>query len=87
MIHECQAPVFLFIDVQEGIVFLHADVPREAPIARGFTALLCETFDGAPLDQLQEAPEDLLKSFGVYNLLSLQRRRGLTAIYSHLRYR
>jgi len=86
MIHECQSPVFLFVDVQEGIVHLHADVPREAPIARGFTALLCETFDGAPLDAMTNAPVDLLDTCGLRPLLSLQRRRGLTAIYTHLRY-
>jgi len=84
MIHECQSPVFLFIEVRQRIVHVHADVPREAPIARGFTALLCETFDGVPVTEMKGAPTDLLAVCGLRNMLSLQRRRGLSAIYGHL---
>ena len=85
MIHECQSPVFLFVEVQQGTVRIHADVPREAPIARGFTVLLCETFDGVPVTTMNDAPADLLAAFGLRELLSMQRRRGLSAIYRHLR--
>lgn len=84
MIYECQSPVFLFIEVQQGTVHVHTDVPREAPIARGFTALLCETFDGVRVTAMKDAPSDLLAACGLRDLLSMQRRRGLSAIYGHL---
>lgn len=84
MIHECQSPVFFFVEVVEAKVRIHADVAREAPVARGFAALLLETFDGIPVQRLGEAPGDLLKMLGLDELLSMQRRRGLTAIYRRL---
>lgn len=84
MIHECQSPVFMFADVQQDTLRIHADVPREAPIARGFVALLSEVFDGVDAAEVKSAPVDLLGALGIRDLLTLQRRRGLSAIYSHL---
>lgn len=84
MIHECQSPVFLHVQVQGGTVEIHADVPREAAIARGFSALLAETFNGIPVSAMKGAPSDLLDLLGLRDLLSLQRRRGLSAVYRHL---
>ena len=30
-VHECQTPVFLWVEVEGGQVHIHADVPRESP--------------------------------------------------------
>ncbi len=84
MIHECQSPVFMFVEVQRGTLRIHADVPREAPIARGFVALLREVFDGVDAANVKAAPDDLLSALGVRKILTLQRRRGLSAIYRHM---
>src|SRR6266850_5666203 len=37
---ECQSPVFLFLERENGGVVLHADAPEEAPTVRGFVSLL-----------------------------------------------
>ncbi len=84
MIHECQSPVFMLVQVQEGIVRIHGDVPREAPIARGFVALLREVFDGVTAANVKDSPPDLLNALGIRELLTLQRRGGLSAIHRHL---
>jgi len=84
MIHECQSPVFFCVNVRENRLSVHADVAREAPIARGFTGLLYETFDDVPVTDVVKAPRDLLDPLGLTDLLTLQRRRGLTAIYRRL---
>ena len=81
MVHECQAPVFLVVDVEEGKVRIHADVPREAPTARGFTSILIESFNGADPAEVQAAPVDGLHALGLDTLLGMQRTRGLSAIY------
>jgi cysteine desulfuration protein SufE len=48
MVHECQSPVFLMAERQnDAHVRLLADVPHEAPTARGFVSVLMQSFDGA----------------------------------------
>src|SRR5512143_2090387 len=44
---ECQSPVFLFLERENGGVVLHADAPREAPTVRGFVSLLARAIHGA----------------------------------------
>lgn len=85
MVHECQAPVFLMVDVEEGKVRIRADVPREAPTARGFTTILIESFDGSDPSEVQAAPPDALHALGLDTLLGMQRTRGLGAIYRRIR--
>jgi len=85
MVHECQSPVFLMVEVEHGLVRLHADVPAEAPTARGFTALLVMAFDGATPDAVLEAPDDILHRLGLIHLLGMQRTRGLNAIYQRIK--
>jgi cysteine desulfuration protein SufE len=42
-VHECQTPVYLWVEVDEGKVHIHADVPRELPTVRGFISLLARS--------------------------------------------
>ncbi len=81
IVHECQAPVFFKVKKNAGVLSLFADVPREAPVARGFVALLIAAFDGRPADLQKSAPEDLLHALQIRSLLGMQRQRGLGAIY------
>ena len=58
MVHECQSPVFLMVEVDDDdVVHLHADVPREAPTARSFTSILLEAFDEQPASVVLDAPQ------------------------------
>ena len=85
MIHECQAPVFLVVAIKEGIIKIHADVPAEAPIARGFVSLLTCVFDGKRPSEVTAAPGEILALLGLTGLLGMQRTRGLHAIYQRVR--
>ncbi len=84
IVHECQAPVFLNVSQEDTHIQVFGDVPREAPIARGFVALLQQVFDGATADLVAAAPADLLETLQVRSLLGMQRQIGLTAIYASL---
>jgi cysteine desulfuration protein SufE len=86
MVHECQSPVFLMVEVRDGTVRLHADVPDEAPTARSFTAILHEAFDGADPQTVLDAPNDVLHRLALDRLLGMQRMRGLSAIYRRLKH-
>lgn len=85
IVHECQAPVFLKPVIVDDVIQIHADVPREAPIARGFVSLLKVGFDGAAKERLAEGPADMLEALGIKTLLGMQRQRGLSAIYGKLK--
>ncbi len=90
MVHECQSPVFLQIEVEEngeagGTVHLYGDVPKKAPTARAFVSILTEAFDGAPARDVLDAPDDALHRLGLTKLLGMQRTHGLSAIYQRVK--
>ena len=85
LVHECEAPVFLHVELVDGVARVRGDVPREAPVARGFVGLLVSVFDEAPITTLRDAPDDVLTLLGLRACLSARRRRGLEAIYRKLR--
>lgn len=85
MVHECQSPVFLQVEVEDDGVRLYGDVPREAPTARAFVSILREAFHGAAPGEVAAAPSDVLRLLGLAGLLGMQRTRGLSAIYRRVR--
>ncbi len=84
IVHECQAPVYLKVMWDAEQINIQADVPREAPIARGFVALLQQTFEGATRETVAAGPDDMLEALQIRALLGMQRQIGLTAIYTSL---
>jgi cysteine desulfuration protein SufE len=85
MVHECQSPVFLHIEVEDDTVQLIGDVPREAPTARAFVSIMREAFHGATPDAVSDAPPDALRLLGLSGLLGMQRTQGLSAIYQRIK--
>jgi cysteine desulfuration protein SufE len=79
-VHECQTPVFLWVEVENGQVHIHADVPRESPTVRGFISLLARSLDGLPPEEVAAIPDDLLDQLGLSETLGMTRTQGLSAI-------
>ena len=84
-VHECQTPVFLWVEVEEGKVHIHADVPRESPTVRGFISLLARALDGAAPEDVARVPDDLLDQLGLSETLGMTRTQGLTAILQRIK--
>jgi cysteine desulfuration protein SufE len=84
-VDECQTPVFLWIEVGDDGVHIHADVPREAPTVRGFVSLLARTLDGEPPAAVAGLPLDLLDRLGLSETLGMTRTQGLTAILHRIK--
>jgi cysteine desulfuration protein SufE len=82
---ECQTPVFLWLEPQNGQVMLWAEVAPEAPTVKGFVAILAEIVRRASLEELAQLPGDLLQRLGLSEALGVVRLRGLTAIVQRVR--
>ncbi|AND16491.1 cysteine desulfuration protein SufE [Rathayibacter tritici] len=79
-VEECQAPVFIVVDVEGGIVHLHATAPREAPTTRGFASILAQGLAGLTPEQVLAVPDDFPQTIGLSEAVSPLRLRGMTAL-------
>jgi cysteine desulfuration protein SufE len=84
-VHECQTPVFLWVEVEDGKVHIHADVPPESPTVRGFISLLARSLDGAAPADVAQVPDDLLDQLGLSETLGMTRTQGLSAILHRIK--
>jgi len=84
-VDECQTPVFLWVEVENGQVHIHADVPRESPTVRGFISLLARSLDGLPPEKVAAIPDDLLDQLGLSETLGMTRTQGLSAILHRIK--
>jgi cysteine desulfuration protein SufE len=85
LVHECQTPVYLWVEVEQGRVHIHADVPREAPTVRGFVSLLARTLEDESPEAVARLPDDLLDQLGLSETLGMTRTQGLTAILHRIK--
>ena len=84
-VHECQTPVYLFMEPVNSSVEIYADVPREAPTVRGFLSMLIKGLKGATPDEVVAMPGDLLDRLQLSELLGMTRMQGLSAVVQRLK--
>ncbi|SDZ03228.1 MULTISPECIES: SufE family protein [Herbiconiux] len=77
---ECQSPVFIFVEVTDGVVHLFATAPKESPTTRGFASILVQGIDGLPVDEVLGIPDDFPNTIGLTEAVSPLRIRGMTAM-------
>ena len=79
-VEECQSPVFIFMEVDDGIVHMFATAPKEAPTTRGFASILAQGLDGLTVEQVLAVPDDYPQDLGLTEAVSPLRIRGMTAL-------
>jgi cysteine desulfuration protein SufE len=84
-VHECQTPVFVFTELDDGKVKFYIDVPRESPTVRGYAAIIAEGLNGSTPDEVLKTPEDVHYLLGLHEAISPQRLRGLHALIAYLK--
>lgn len=77
---ECQSPVYIFTEVSDGVVHLHATAPAEAPTTRGFASILVQGLAGLTAEQVLSVPEDYPQTLGLTEAVSPLRLRGMSAM-------
>jgi cysteine desulfuration protein SufE len=84
-VHECQTPVFLWTEVEQGMSRVVAEVAPEAPTVKGFVAILAAAVNGLPATDAAAIPEDLLEQLGLADVLGILRSRGLRSITARIK--
>ncbi|MCH1883033.1 SufE family protein [Agrococcus sp. ARC_14] len=81
---ECQSPVFLFVEVTDGIVHVHATAPEEAPTTRGFASILAQGLEGVTVDAALAVPSDFPRALGLDRVVSPLRLRGMVGMLGRI---
>ena len=77
---ECQTPLFVAVDVEDGRVRLFFDAPPEAPTTRGYASVLAAGLDGATVEEVLATPGDFYVQMKLGELISPLRLRGMSAL-------
>lgn len=84
-VEECQSPVFLFVEVNEGKVNLFFTAPEEAPTTRGFASILHAALDGLSIAEVLDADDDFPSKLGLSEAVSPLRMRGMRAMLARIK--
>lgn len=84
-VHECQTPVFLWVELVGQRVQIWADVAPEAPTVKGFVGLLIDAFQDMPASEVLSADAGIVQRLGLSEALGMLRMRGLSAILAYIR--
>ncbi|WP_193598950.1 SufE family protein [Microbacterium sp. YJN-G] len=77
---ECQSPVYIHVEVEDGVVAMHATAPPEAPTTRGFASILVQGITGLSPEEVLAIPNDYPQSLGLTRLVSPLRIGGMTGM-------
>ncbi len=84
-VSECQTPVYVTAERNNGGLEWFFDVPPESPTVRGYAGMLAEGLGGASPDQVLNVPADFFLPMGLSSVVSPQRMNGMSAILAHMK--
>lgn len=84
-VEECQSPIFLFVEVKDGLVRLFFTAPEEAPTTRGFASILHAAMDGLTVEQTLAVDDDFPSKIGLTEAVSPLRIRGMRGMLARIK--
>lgn len=84
-VEECQSPIFLFVEVNDGLVRLFFTAPEEAPTTRGFASILHAAMDGLTVEQTLAVDDDFPSKIGLTEAVSPLRIRGMRGMLARIK--
>lgn len=84
-VEECQSPVYLFVEVNDGKVELFFTAPEEAPTTRGFASILHSVLNGSSVPELLAFDDDFPSKLGLAEAVSPLRMRGMRAMLARIK--
>ncbi|WP_394941306.1 SufE family protein [Psychromicrobium sp. YIM B11713] len=82
---ECQSPLFLTLQIEDGAVQLYFSAPPEAPTTRGFASVLHEGLNGCSPAEILAVPDDMPEQLGLTRALTPLRLRGMSAMLGRIK--
>lgn len=84
-VEECQSPVFLFVEIDKGLVRLFFSAPAEAPTTRGFASILFSVIDGLDVEGALRFDDDFPFKLSLNSAVSPLRLRGMLGILTRIK--
>lgn len=84
-VEECQSPIFLFVEVNSGVVNLFFTAPAEAPTTRGFASILHAAMDGLTVEETLAVDDDFPSKIGLSEAVSPLRIRGMRGMLARIK--
>lgn len=84
-VEECQSPIFLFVEVSQGLVHLFFSAPPEAPTTRGFASILHSVIDGLTIQEVLDFDDDFPSKIGLTEAVSPLRIRGMRGMLARIK--
>ncbi len=85
-VDECQTPLFVHAEVEEGdVVRLFFAAPDEAPTSKGFAGIIFAGLDGCTVDEVLGTPSDFASGLGLAEVVSPLRMRSVGAILARVK--
>lgn len=84
-VEECQSPVYLFVEVNGGLVNIFLTAPEEAPTTRGFASILHQLLNGHTVAEVLASPEDIPDRLHLSEAVSLLRINGLRGMLNRIK--
>jgi cysteine desulfuration protein SufE len=84
-VEECQSPIFLFVEVTDGVVHLYFTAPKESPTTRGFASILHSVIDGLAVADVLAFDDDFPSKIGLTEAVSPLRIRGMRGMLARIK--
>ena len=84
-VEECQSPVSIHAEIEDGKMKFYFAIPESAPTVRGFASIMVEGTQGATAEEVLQIPGDFFVAMGLHKVLSPQRVNGIGAILAHMK--
>lgn len=84
-VEECQSPVYLFVEIHDGIVEIFLTAPREAPTTRAFAGILHSSLNEQPVDTILNFDDNYPSMLGITELVSPLRMRGIRGMLARIK--
>jgi len=84
-VEECQAPVGIHAERQNGHIRFYFAIPESAPTVRGFASIMLEGTADATPEEILQIPADFYLEMGLQRVLSPQRLNGIGAILAYMK--
>lgn len=81
---ECQSPLFVTTELDDGLVRIYADAPPESPTTRGFAGIMHAGLDGLPPADVLAVPGDITARLSLAEVVSPLRLRGAAALLGRI---